>query len=106
MSRVFKRHPEIASEFRRENPTLRTNYMSFLLGMIETMCQSPQELSKDDMSSAYAAEKGKVSETRLQKMKDELKDLKMKCSNIEALVEKEKAKALDAKLRFSFDDVV
>ncbi|KFK35075.1 hypothetical protein AALP_AA5G232000 [Arabis alpina] len=131
MSQVFTRHPEIASEFRPQNLALRTSYMSFLHGMIETMCQSPQELSKDDMSSAYAAlkfmkeagfkldwlqktldevseikRKGKVSETQLQRVEDELKGLKMKCSDLEALLEKEKAKALDAKLRLSFDDVV
>ncbi|KFK35076.1 hypothetical protein AALP_AA5G232100 [Arabis alpina] len=57
MSRVLTRHPKIASEFRPMNPTLRTSYMSFLLGIIETMCHSPQNLSKDDTASAYAAVK-------------------------------------------------
>lgn len=131
MSRVFERHPEIAFGFRARNPTLRAGYMSFLLSLIESMCQSPQELSKDDMTSAYAAlksmtdagfkldwlqkkldelceikEKEKVCETQVQEMEKELKSLKMKCSDMEALVQKEKAKMSATKLPLSFDDLV
>ncbi|CAA7062326.1 unnamed protein product [Microthlaspi erraticum] len=131
VSRVFERHPEIASELRATNPTLRTGYLSFLLSLIETMCQSPQELSKDDMTSAHAAlkymtdagfkldwlqkkldelceikEKEKVCETQLQEMEKELKSLKMKCSDMEALVQKEKAKMSATKHPFSFDYLV
>ncbi|CAA7062327.1 unnamed protein product [Microthlaspi erraticum] len=131
ISRVFERHPEIASEFRATNPTLRTGYLSFLLSLIETMCQSPQELSKDDMTSAYATlkymtdagfkldwlqkkldelceikEKEKVCETKVQEMENELKSLKMACSDMEALVQKEKAKLSATKLPLSFYDLV
>ncbi|CAA7062328.1 unnamed protein product [Microthlaspi erraticum] len=131
MSRVFERHPELASELRATNPKLRTGYLSFLLNLIETMCQSPQELSKDDMTSAHAAlkymtdagfkldwlqkkldelceikEKEKVCETQLQEMENELESLKMKCSDMEALVQKEKAKMSATKLPLSFDDLV
>ncbi|CAL9245926.1 unnamed protein product, partial [Arabidopsis halleri] len=112
VSRMFERHPDIASEFRPKNPNLRTGYMSLLLSLIETMCQSPHELSKDDLSDSYAAmgsmtdagfnldwlekkldemsekkEKELVSGTQLQEMEEELKDLKKKCSDMEALVE-------------------
>ncbi|CAH2063808.1 unnamed protein product [Thlaspi arvense] len=131
VSRMFKRHPELASEFRPKNPNLRTAYMSFLLGLIETIRQSPHELSKDDLSDAYTGlgfmtdagykldwlekkldelsekkEKEQASETRLRGMEEELKDLKDKCSNMEALVKKEKGELSAAKASLSFDDVV
>ncbi|CAA7062325.1 unnamed protein product [Microthlaspi erraticum] len=127
ISRVFERHPEIAYEFRATNPTLRTGYLSFLLSLIDTVCQSPDKLSKDDMTSAYAALKSmtdagfkldwlrkKLDElwemkekekTQVQEMENELKSLKMKCSDMEALVQKEKAKMSATKHPLSFDDL-
>ncbi|WZZ05317.1 hypothetical protein YC2023_091238 [Brassica napus] len=130
VSRMFERHSELASEFRPKNPNLRTAYISFLLSVIETMCQSPQELSQDDLTDAYAAmgfmsdagfkldwlekkldevsekkKNEKSSEAGLQEMEEDLRDLKRKCSDIEALVEKEKVKMSAAKAPLSFDDV-
>ncbi|KAL1201585.1 MATH domain and coiled-coil domain-containing protein [Cardamine amara subsp. amara] len=131
VSLMFERHSEIASEFRPKNPNLRNGYMNFLLGLIGTMCQSPQEISKDDLSEAYAAlgsminagfkldwlekkldevvekkEKEQVGETTLQGMEEELKDLKKKCSDMEALVEKERGQVSAATANLSFDDIV
>ncbi|CAH2063688.1 unnamed protein product [Thlaspi arvense] len=125
---VFKRHPEIASGFLPKNPVLRTGYMSFLLSLIGTMCQAPHELSKDDISSVYGAlefmteagfnldwleekvdelsENKEIGETRLQAMEEELKGLKLRCSDMEALVEMEKARVSSAKSPLTFDDVV
>ncbi|CAN7128657.1 unnamed protein product [Brassica rapa subsp. narinosa] len=115
VSRMFERHSELASEFRPKNPNLRTAYISFLLSVIETMCQSPQELSQDDLTDAYAAmgfmsdagfkldwlekkldevsekkKNEKSSEAGLQEMEEDLRDLKRKCSDMEAVVQKEK----------------
>ncbi|CAN6930666.1 unnamed protein product [Brassica oleracea] len=115
VSRMFERHSELASEFRPKNPNLRTAYISFLLSLIETMCQSPQELSQDDLTDAYAAmgfmrdagfkldwlekkldevsekkKNEKSSEAGLQEMEEDLRDLKRKCSDMEDLVKKEK----------------
>lgn len=131
MSRVFEKHPEIASEFRPKDPNLRTGYMSLLLSLIETMCKSPQEISKDDLYDAYAAlgsmrdvgfkldwlekkldevlEKKENEEAivnGLQEMEEELKEMKLKCSDMEALVEKEKEKVLAARAPLSFEDVI
>ncbi|KAG2252239.1 hypothetical protein Bca52824_082375 [Brassica carinata] len=119
VSRMFERHSELASEFRPKNPNLRTAYISFLLSLIETMCQSPQELSQDDLTDAYAAmgfmrdagfkldwlekkldevsekkKNEKSSEAGLQEMEEDLRDLKRKCSDMEDLVKKEKGFAL------------
>ncbi|ESQ45153.1 hypothetical protein EUTSA_v10010958mg [Eutrema salsugineum] len=100
---MFERHPEIASEFRSKNPNLRTGYMSLLLGLIETLCQSPHELHKADLAVAYDAlrsltyagfkldwlekkldemsekkEKEEAGEIRMQEIDEELKHLKQK----------------------------
>ncbi|KAG7561317.1 MATH/TRAF domain, partial [Arabidopsis thaliana x Arabidopsis arenosa] len=131
VSHMFERHPAIASEFRPKNPSLRTGYMSLLLSLIETLSQSPQELSKDDLCDVYIAlgymtdagfkldwlekklfevaqkkEDDEAGETRLRELEEELKDMKLKCSKMEALVEEEKAKVSAAKAPLSFDDVV
>lgn len=55
VSRIFEKHPGIASEFRPKNRHLRSAYMNFLLGLIQTLCQPPQELSKDDLGQAHVA---------------------------------------------------
>ncbi|KAL1225765.1 Protein RESTRICTED TEV MOVEMENT 3 [Cardamine amara subsp. amara] len=131
VSRMFERHSEIASGFRPNNPSLRTGYMSLLLCLIESVCQSPQELSKDDLYDAHAAlesmtsagfkldwlekklyevsknkENKEASEIQLQEMEKKLEDMKQKCSAMEALVEKKKAKVSAENAPLSFDDVV
>ncbi|CAA7046273.1 unnamed protein product [Microthlaspi erraticum] len=130
-SHMFERHPEIASEFRPKNPTLRTGYMSLLISLIETLRHSPHKLHQSDIAEAYAAlrpltdagfkldwlekkldeistkkEKEEAGETRVQEIEEELKDLKHKCSDLEAQLEKEKAEVSDAKSPVSFDDVI
>ncbi|VVB06141.1 unnamed protein product [Arabis nemorensis] len=39
-------------EFRAKNQHLRTACMNVLLSLIETLCQSPQELSEEDLVEA------------------------------------------------------
>nr|ADE43107.1 restricted tev movement 3 [Arabidopsis thaliana] len=131
VSRMFEKHPELASDLRPKNPNLRTGYMSLLLSLIETPSQLPQQMSKDDLLDAYDAlgsmrdagfkldwlekklyevsekkENEEASETGLKEMEEELKDMKQKCLEMEALVEKEKAKVSTAKAPISFDDIV
>ncbi|XP_018484516.1 MATH domain and coiled-coil domain-containing protein At3g58360-like [Raphanus sativus] len=130
VSRLLERHPEIAY-FGAKNSNLRTGYMSLLLSLIETLRQSPHELSKTDLAEADAAlasmtnagfkldwlekkldemaekkEKEEAGETRLQEIEEELKDLKQKCSDLEVQLEKEKIEMSAAKAPISFDDVL
>nr|VDD62234.1 unnamed protein product [Brassica oleracea] len=131
VSRMFEKHPETASEVHLKNPNLRTGYMSLLLSLIDTLCQSPHKLPKDDLDEAHYAlesltdagfkldwlekkisqvsemkEKEKDGESRRQDIEKELKDLKQKCSDVEAQLKKEKSEALAAKAPFSFDDII
>ncbi|KAF3517952.1 hypothetical protein DY000_02061703 [Brassica cretica] len=131
VSRMFEKHPETASEVHLKNPNLRTGYMSLLLSLIDTLCQSPHKLPKDDLGEAYYAlesltdagfkldwlekkisqvserkEKEKDGEIRKKAVEKELKDLKEKCSDLEAQLEKEKSEALAAKTPISFDDII
>ncbi|OAP19174.1 hypothetical protein AXX17_AT1G32030 [Arabidopsis thaliana] len=100
---LFEDHPDIASNFRLENPLLRTQYMNSLLHLTEILCQSPQKLSNVDLVNAYSTlsyvtkagfkldwlEKKlkEIGETRVQDIEEELKDMKQKCADMEALLE-------------------
>ncbi|KAF3560376.1 hypothetical protein F2Q69_00014802 [Brassica cretica] len=128
---IFKRHPDIAVEFRAKNRHLRNACMDFLLSLIETMCQSLEDLSNEDLVEADIAltylkdagfkvdwlekkldivkdkkEKEQSSLARLQEMEDSLLKLKQHCSDLDALVEKEHEELSDTRTPMSFDDVV
>ncbi|CAH8320531.1 unnamed protein product [Eruca vesicaria subsp. sativa] len=128
VNHMFEKHPEVASEFRSNNPNLRTGFMSLLLSLVETVRQSSHELPKDDLAVAYAAlesmteagfkldwlekklddlskikEKKEAGETRMQEIENELKDLKLKYSDLEAELEKEKSEVLAAEEPISLD---
>ncbi|CAN6803011.1 unnamed protein product [Brassica oleracea var. botrytis] len=128
---IFKRHPDIAVEFRAKNQHLRNACMDFLLSLIETMCQSLEDLSNEDLVEADIAltylkdagfkvdwlekkldivkdkkEKEQSSLARLQEMEDSLLKLKQHCSDLDALVEKEHEELSDTRTPMSFDDVV
>ncbi|CAF2265461.1 unnamed protein product [Brassica napus] len=128
---IFKRHPDIAVEFRAKNQHLRKACMGFLLSLIETLCQSLEELSNEDLVEADVAltylknagfkvdwlekkldivkdkkEKEQSSLARLQEMEDRLLKLKQQCSDMDALVEKEEEELSDTRTPMSFDDVV
>ncbi|CAN7085389.1 unnamed protein product [Brassica oleracea var. botrytis] len=131
VSRMFETHPETASEVHLKNPNLRTGYMNLLLSLIDTLRQPPHDLPKDDLDEAHYAlesltdagfkldwlekkisqvsemkEKAKDGEIRRKEIKKELKDVKQKCSDLEAKLEKEKSEALAAKNPMSFDDII
>ncbi|CAG7905382.1 unnamed protein product [Brassica rapa] len=128
---IFKRHPNIAVEFRAKNQHLRNACMDFLLSLIDTLCQSLEDLSNEDLVEADIAltylkdagfkvdwlekkldivkdkkEKEQSSLARLQEMEDCLLKLKQQCSDLNALVEKEEEELSDTRTPMSFDDVV
>lgn len=131
MRQIFERHPDIAVEFRAKNQYLRKACMSFLLSLIESLCQSLKELSDEDLVEADVAltylkdagfkvdwlekkldqvkvrkEKEQFCLARLQEMEDGLLKLKEIWSDLDALVEKEEAELSDTRTPLSFDDVV
>ncbi|KAH0907307.1 hypothetical protein HID58_039134 [Brassica napus] len=131
VNRIFEKHPDIALQFRAKNQHLRTACMTVLLSLIETLCQSPQELSSEDLVEAQNAlahvkdagfkvdwleeklekvkgkkEEEQTGEARMQELEEELKDLKQKCSEIEASLEKEKAKVSAARTHLTLDEFI
>lgn len=105
--------------------------MSFLLSLIETLCMSLKDLSNEDLVEADVAltyvrdagfkvdwlekkleilkekkEKEKCSLILLEEMKEKLLELKQKCSDLDALVEKEEAELLAIRTPSSFVDVL
>lgn len=131
MRRIFGKHPDIAVEFRPKNPHLRKVCMDFLLSIIETLCQSPEKLSNEDLVEADNAlmylkvsgfkvdwlekkldqvkekkEDEETGEIRIHELEEALKDLKEKCLEMEALLEKEKGRLLAVRTSLTFDDVV
>ncbi|KAG7566155.1 MATH/TRAF domain [Arabidopsis suecica] len=129
--RIFERHPDIAVEFRGKNQHLKNACMNFLLSLIETMCQSLEELSNEDLVEAdialtYLRDAGfkvdwlekkldqlkekKEEEmsglARLHEIEENLVILKQKWSDLDALAEKEKAELSATRAAMSFDDFV
>ncbi|OAP06825.1 hypothetical protein AXX17_AT3G38570 [Arabidopsis thaliana] len=110
----------MALKFRAKNQRMRTSSINLLLNIIETMCQSLQDLSIDDLGQAeqaltYLENSGfkvdwlerkleevkekkmeeQIGKSRMQELEEELKVFKQRCSDIEALLEKEKQKCSD-----------
>lgn len=131
MRQIFKRHPDTAIGFRPKNQQIRKAYMDALLRLIETLCQSPEKLSDDDLSNAdetlddlidvgfkldwlktklnEVSEKKKMGQSsvaRLGTMEEQLLKLKHMVLDFEAQLQKEKAKVLAVRAPFSFKDVV
>ncbi|VVB04062.1 unnamed protein product [Arabis nemorensis] len=77
VKRIFEKYPDFASNLRSKNRHLKSTYMNVLLGLIETLCQSPQALSDDDLDEAFVA-KGGFRVDWLEKMLDEVKAKKKK----------------------------
>ncbi|KAG7634883.1 unnamed protein product [Arabidopsis thaliana] len=124
--RIFERHPDIAVEFRGKNQQLRNACMNFLLSLIETMCQSLEELSNEDLVEADVAltylrdagfkvdwlekkldqlkekkEEEMSGLARLHEIEENLVILKQKWSDLGALAEKEKADFVASKTEVS-----
>jgi len=52
---IFERHSDMALEFRAKNQYVRTSCMNVLLSLIDTLCQSLQDFSIDDLGQAERA---------------------------------------------------
>ncbi|KAG7566150.1 TRAF-like [Arabidopsis suecica] len=122
--RIFEKHPEIAVGFQVKNQHLRKTFMNFLVNVIETLCQSLQELSNEDLVEVDIAltylkdagfkvdwlekkldqvkekkEKEQSGLVMLQGIEQQLHDLMHKC-------EKKKSEVLSIGAPLKFDDVV
>ncbi|CAH2080083.1 unnamed protein product [Thlaspi arvense] len=131
VKRIFERHPDIAADFRAKNQRMRQACMSFLLSLIETLCQSLEELSNEDLVEADIAltylkdagfkvdwlekkldqlkenkEKEKSGLARLQEIEESLAKLKLQWSLMDDLAEMEKAELSATRTALSFDDLV
>ncbi|XP_010425442.1 PREDICTED: MATH domain and coiled-coil domain-containing protein At3g27040-like [Camelina sativa] len=100
---LFEKIPGFASKLSPKNPHLQNTYLNVVLNLTEILCKSPEELSNGDLAEAYSAlrfvtnagfkldwlEKKlkKIGETRLEEIEEELKDLKVKCADMDALLE-------------------
>ncbi|CAN7118715.1 unnamed protein product [Brassica rapa subsp. narinosa] len=129
--RIFEKHSDVALVLRAKNKHLRTACMNVLLCLIETLCLGPGELSSEDLveadnALAYVKNAGfkvdwlekkltkvkenkkmvHIGETRMRELEEELKNLKQKSLEVEALLEKEKADVLAAKTHLTLDDFV
>ncbi|KAF8114798.1 hypothetical protein N665_0034s0135 [Sinapis alba] len=128
---IFERHPDIAVEFYAKNQHLRNACLSFLLSLVETLCQSLEKLSNEDLVEADIAltylkdagfkvdwlekkldqlkdkkEKEKSCLARLQEIEENLQKLKQKCSELNVLAEEEKTDLSATRTALSFDDIV
>ncbi|CAH8366908.1 unnamed protein product [Eruca vesicaria subsp. sativa] len=132
VNHLFRRQPYIASKFRINNPLLKTAYMNVLLSLAETLRLPPQKISDSDLSDTETTlahmkiigfkldcleeklgeikekkAKEKAGKIKIRKTEEKLKDLKHKCSDLEAQLETEKAEVLaaSAPLFLSDDDI-
>ncbi|KAL9858278.1 putative MATH/TRAF domain-containing protein [Arabidopsis thaliana] len=92
VNNLFEKHPDIASNFRLENPHLRTTYLNSLLCLTEILSQSTEKISIVDLANAhstlsYLTKAGfkldwlekklkELGKTRMQQLEQNLKDLK------------------------------
>ncbi|KAG7627049.1 hypothetical protein ISN45_At03g031700 [Arabidopsis thaliana x Arabidopsis arenosa] len=109
LKRIFEKHPDVAKEFRPTNRIVKTAYMNVLLSLIETLRQSPREISMNDLVGACGLlrsmkeagfqldwlekklnevlekkEKEEAYETRMREIQEEMKDLKAKVLDVGA----------------------
>ncbi|RID54474.1 hypothetical protein BRARA_G01798 [Brassica rapa] len=119
------------ANFNAKNQHLRNACLSFLLSLVETLCQSLEKLSSEDLVEADIAltylkdagfkvdwmekkldqlkdkkEKEKSCLARLQEIEENLQKLKQKCSELDVLAEEEKADLSTTRTALSFDDIV
>ncbi|EOA26006.1 hypothetical protein CARUB_v10019402mg [Capsella rubella] len=100
---LFSKYPGFASKLCPQSTHQRETYVNVVLSLTEIVCKAPEELSNGDLAEAYSVlrfvkkagfkldwlEK-KLKEngmTRLHGIKEELKDLKVKCADMDALLE-------------------
>ncbi|ESQ44246.1 hypothetical protein EUTSA_v10006397mg [Eutrema salsugineum] len=128
---IFEKHPDIASDFSLKNQQLRNAYMGVLLDLIMTLCQSPKELTLDDLKKAdrtvldltkaglklhwlrqkldeafLKKEKKRAIGERIRVLEQQVKKRRLNLSDLESDLKKQKAAALAAEIPFDFSDIV
>ncbi|CAH8269032.1 unnamed protein product [Arabidopsis lyrata] len=88
---IFEKHPDIASDFSLKNQQLKNAYMGVLLDLIMTLCQSPKELTMNDLN--------KADRTILDLTKAGLRLHWLRQKLDEAFLKKEKKRAIGARIR-------
>ncbi|CAA0387193.1 unnamed protein product [Arabidopsis thaliana] len=122
--RIFKKHPDIAVGFQVKNQHLRKTFMSFLVNVIETMCQSLQELSNEDLvevdiALTYLKDAGfkvdwlekKLDHVKEKKEKEQsglviLQGIEQQLHELMHKCEEKKSEVLSVGAPLKFDDVV
>lgn len=122
--RIFKKHPDIAVGFQVKNQHLRKTFMNFLVNVIETMCQSLQELSNEDLvevdiALTYLKDAGfkvdwlekKLDHVKEKKEKEQsgliiLQGIEQQLHELMHKCEKKKSEVLSVGAPLKFDDVV
>ncbi|CAH8269035.1 unnamed protein product [Arabidopsis lyrata] len=124
VSEMFKKHPDLTSNFDLKNQQLKNAYMDVLLDLNETLSQSTKKLSLVDLDKAESTlfdltraglkvcwlrqkldeayvkkEKQRVSGARIRELEEQVKKRKLTLSDLETDLKKEKAAALN----FSFE---
>ncbi|EOA25143.1 hypothetical protein CARUB_v10018452mg, partial [Capsella rubella] len=99
---LFEKYPGFASKLCPKNSHLQKTYLNVVLNLTEILCKSSEELSNGDLADAYSAQRfvtnagfkldwlekklKDAGKTRLHEIEQELKDLNLKCADMEALV--------------------
>ncbi|CAN8279883.1 unnamed protein product [Cochlearia groenlandica] len=128
---IFEKYPDIASDFTLKNQQLKNAYMGVLLHLIMTLCQSPKELTIEDLNKADVTvldltkaglklnwlrkkvdeaflkkEKRGIIRARIKELEEQVKKRKMDLSELESDLKKQKAEVLDVETPFDFNDFV
>ncbi|XP_019085092.1 PREDICTED: MATH domain and coiled-coil domain-containing protein At3g58280-like [Camelina sativa] len=131
VSEMFKKHPDLTSNFDLKNQKLKNAYMDVLLDLIETLSQSANELSSEDLDKAESTlfdltraglkvgwlrqnldeaylekEKQRVSEIRIRQLEEQVKKRKLNLSDLESDLRTERATALVSNDRIGSGDLI
>ncbi|KAF8094428.1 hypothetical protein N665_0364s0049 [Sinapis alba] len=130
--KIFKKHPNIAIDFKPKDKGVKAAYMNLLLSLIETLRKSPQSFSETELSNAESQLnelteagfkldwlKSKLEEvslerknadadgSRVQEVEERIKNMELTLSDLKAELKNEKAKSAAAVAKLvSFDDIV
>ncbi|EOA25791.1 hypothetical protein CARUB_v10019158mg [Capsella rubella] len=131
VNEIFEKHPDIASDFKIENQQLKNAYMGVLLDLIMTLCQSPKDLTMENLNKAdrtvldltkaglklhwlrqkldeafLKKERKRAIGVRIRELEEQVKKRKLNLSDLESDLKKQKAAALAVETPFDFSHVV
>ncbi|CAL9236625.1 unnamed protein product, partial [Arabidopsis halleri] len=105
--KIFAEHPDLANDFKLKNQVVRTEYMSVLLNLIETLNRPSQDHSETELSNAHSM-LSELTEAgfKLEWLKSKLDEVSLKRKKADADVQQldERLKNLEQmKLDFKLD---